>query len=173
MLDAVRQGIDLLAARAPDRRRILVLVGESRDRGAKTKPQEILALAQRSNVTIFTVTYSAYVTPFTTKASDLGPPPDEGINPLAMIKEVSRLAKENIGVELPALTGGRHLSFQTLHALENDLTIIGKEVHSQYLLSFTPPAEPMSSYHSLHVSVKGHPEAIVRARPGYWTTNQR
>lgn len=174
VLDAIGEGLRLLAAQPSDRRRILLVVGESRDRGSKTKPEEVLALAQRSNVTIFTVIYSAYATPFTTKASDLGPPPpDSGFNPLAIVSELSRLAKRNIGQALPATTGGRHVSFQTLHGLENDLVGIGKEVHSQYLLSFTPPSEPAPSFHSLQVSVKDHPEAVVRARPGYWTSGPR
>ena len=118
--------------------------------------------------------YSAYATPFTTKASDLGPPPpNSGINPLAIASELSRLAKRNIGQALPASTGGRHVSFETVHGLENDLVGIGKEIHSQYLLTFTPPSEPVSSFHSLQVSVKGHPEAMVRARPGYWTSGAK
>jgi VWFA-related protein len=170
MLDASLKGIELLAARAADRRRILLLVGESKDRGSKTTLQEVLAGAQRANVLIYALTYSAYVTPFTTKSSDLGPPPDAGVNPLA---ELSRLAKRNMAQALTVATGGRQLSFQTLHAFENDLTSIGKEIHSQYLLSFTPPAEPSPSYHSLEVSVNGHPEAVVRARPGYWTSGTR
>jgi hypothetical protein len=123
-------------------------------------------------VTIFTVTYSAYATPFTTKASDLGPPPpDSGINPLAWVIEAGRLAKQNIGQTLAEYTGGRHLSFETSHSLENDLAGIGKEIHSQYLLSFRPPPESTPAYHSLQVIVKNHPEATVRARPGYWTSH--
>jgi VWFA-related protein len=170
-LDAVRQGLDMLGAKPSDRRRILILISESRDRGSKTKPQEILDMAQRSNVTIYTVTYSAYLTPFTTKATDLGTPPDVGINPLAWVTEISRLAKENIGEALAVSTGGRHLSFRTLHSLEDDMASIGKELHSQYLLSFTPPFEATPSYHSLQISVKTHAGAIIHARPGYWSTS--
>ncbi len=176
VLDAIGEGLRLLAAQASDRRRILLVVSESRDRGSKTKPEEVLALAQRLNVTIFTLTYSAYVTPFTTKASDLSSSapdtgPDPAISPI--ITELARLAKRNIGQALPASTGGRHVSFETVHGLENDLVGIGKEIHSQYLLTFTPPSELVSSFHSLQVSVKSHPEAVVRARPGYWTSGAR
>lgn len=169
-LDACLTGIELLASRTADRRRILLIVGESKDRGSKTTLQEVLARAQRANVTIYALTYSAYVTPFTTRASDLGPPPDAGVNPIA---ELSRLAKRNMAEALTVSTGGRRLSFETLHAFENDLTGIGKELHSQYLLSFAPPSEPTPSFHSLQVSVKDHPEAVVRARPGYWTSGAR
>lgn len=170
-LDAIREGLDMLSTRPSDRRRILILISESRDRGSKTKAQDVLDMAQRSNVTIYTVTYSAYLTPFTTKATDLGTPPDAGINPLAWVAEISRLAKENIGEALPVGTGGRHLSFRTLHSLEDDVASIGKEMHSQYLLSFTPPFEETPSYHSLQVLVKTHPDAIIHSRPGYWTTS--
>lgn len=170
-LDAIRQGLEMLAAKPPDRRRILILISESRDRGSKTQPQDVLDMAQRSNVTIYTVTYSAYLTPFTTRATDLGTPPDAGINPLAWVTEISRLAKENIGEALAASTGGRHLSFRTLHSLEDDMASIGKELHSQYLLSFTPSFEMAPSYHSLRISVKTHPDAVIHARPGYWTTS--
>jgi len=168
-LDAIREGLDLLATKPSDRRRILILISESRDRGSKTKPQDVLDEAQRSNVTIYTVTYSAYLTPFTTRTTDLGTPPDAGINPLAWVTEISRLAKENIGEALAVSTGGRHLSFRTLHSLEDDMVSIGKELHSQYLLSFTPPFEETPSYHSLQVSVKTHPDVVIHARPGYWT----
>jgi hypothetical protein len=53
--------------------------------------------------------------------------------------------------------------------LERDLTEIGKEVHSQYQLSFVPEPEKNATYHKLTVSVKGYPDVNVRARPGYWS----
>jgi hypothetical protein len=53
--------------------------------------------------------------------------------------------------------------------LENDLTEIGKEVHSQYQLSFIPSPETNAVYHELTIKVKNHPDALVRARPGYWS----
>jgi hypothetical protein len=70
---------------------------------------------------------------------------------------------------LAEYTGGRHLSFETVHRLEQDLTEIGKEVHSQYQLSFAPEVEGTPVYHELVVKVKEHPHAVVRARPGYWS----
>jgi VWFA-related protein len=170
LLDGIRSGLELLASRPPERRRILILISEARDRGARAKRQQILEQAERSNVTIYTLIYSAYVTPFTTKASDLGPPPDGGFDVLAIVKEVAHATKENIGESLPALTGGEHFSFQTLHGFETDLASMGKEIHSQYLLSFTPPTESPSSFHTLQVSVKGRAGTVVRSRPGYWST---
>ena len=109
------------------------------------------------------------MTPFTTKASELGPL-EGGGGLLAIFTEIGRLAKTNIGSALAEYTGGRHVSFATLRSLENDLAAIGKEVHSQYLLTFTPPDEPVAIYHRIEVKIANHSEAIVRTRPGYWTT---
>jgi len=68
---------------------------------------------------------------------------------------------------------GRQLSFATLHRLEEDLAEIGKEVHSQYQLSFVPETEKNAVYHQLTVTVKDHADAVVRARPGYWNGLER
>ena len=122
----------MLSEKFGDRRLVLV-ISERRDRGSKAKATDVLMEAQRNNITIYTVTYSAYITPFTTKASDLGPQWNAPFNPLAMVTEVAHLAKENIGVALAEYTGGRHVGFSTLHRLEDDFASIGKEVHSLML----------------------------------------
>ena len=70
---------------------------------------------------------------------------------------------------LAQYTGGRQLSFATLHKLEDDLSEIGKEVHSQYQLSFVPETEKDAIYHELKISVRDRPDLMVRARPGYWS----
>ena len=74
LLDAVAKGLDLLANRPNGRRRVLVIIGESKDRGSAMKIQDLLPEIQRSGVTIYNLAYSAYLTPFTTKASEYSPP---------------------------------------------------------------------------------------------------
>lgn len=169
VLDGVEQAIGMLSRTLSDRRRLVLVISEPRDRGSKAKATDVLAEAQRENVTIYTVTYSAYVTPFTTKASDLGPQWDAPFNPLAMVTEVAHLAKQNIGATLAGYTGGRHVGFSTLHGLENDFASIGKEIHSQYLLTFTPPSDAAPAFHTVSVSVLDQPKLTIRTRPGYWT----
>jgi VWFA-related protein len=171
VLDGVEQGIRLLSKRPSDRRRLVLVISEPRDRGSKTKATDVLAEAQRENVTIYTVTYSAYITPFTTKASDLGPQWNAPFDPLAMVTETAHLAKQNIGTTLAGYTGGRHVGFSTLHGLEDDFASIGKEIHSQYLLTFTPPSDTAAGFHTISVSVRDQPKLTIRTRPGYWTEN--
>ena len=167
-LDGVATALDLLARQPRNRRRIILLISETRDRGSRMSLNGVLQRAQQENVTIWTVSYSAYVTPFTTSAADWQ---DEGgdksFNILAAITEPARLAKVNMSNVLARYTGGRHLSFARLKSLEDDLASIGKEVHTQYLLSFVPSHEP-PAIHSIEIQVTTYPESTVGYRPVYW-----
>jgi VWFA-related protein len=67
-IDAVRAAVDLLARRPPERRRVILLIGEKHDRSSKLKIPEVIAAALKANVTIYAVSFSPMLTPFTTKA---------------------------------------------------------------------------------------------------------
>jgi VWFA-related protein len=168
ILDGVDGAIALLAKRPREERRLILLLIEARDRGSEAKASDVLTRAEQQNVTIYTASFSAYVTPFTTKASELQPAAASGLDILGLFTEIAHATKQNVGKALADYTGGRNLNFETLHRLEEDLTEIGKEVHSQYQLSFVPESETKAVYHQLAVAVKDHPEAVVRARPSYW-----
>jgi VWFA-related protein len=123
-LDAVNQAVSMLAHRPAEDRRFVLMIGETRDRGSKRPFGAVALAAQRANATIYTLPYSAYVTPFTTKADELAPVDDGGI--MLVIPELAHLAKKNIGEALANSTGGQHLSFNTLRALEEDVVRVGK-----------------------------------------------
>ena len=72
------------------------------------------------------------------------------------------------GAALARTTGGRHLSFLTLGSLENVISRAGEEIHSQYLLSFTPTPSAKDGFHQIQVAIPSHPDAVVRVRLGYW-----
>lgn len=77
MNDAVLDAVKMFADR-PRFRRVLVVIGESRDRGSQAKLQEAITRAQAANVTIYPVNYSVYKTSFTSRGNErfgrLGPP---------------------------------------------------------------------------------------------------
>ncbi len=91
MLDAVELAARMLAARRPDGRRVLLLISESRDRGSRTKLDVAVNTVQQEGITVYAATYSAYLTPFTAKPSDL-PPPDQQSNDIDFGSIFSELA---------------------------------------------------------------------------------
>ena len=180
LTDAVAQGVRMLATRPENYRKILVIVGESRDRGSKTKLKAVVEAAQHAGVIVYPLTYSTQAVAWTARPED-NPPLPGGMDLGGAFVELSRLTSPNAADDLAATTGGRHLSFATLKGLEDALSVTGQEIHSQYLLSFAPispghnglapvPSMPGAhpGYHRLSVKVISRPDAVVRARPGYW-----
>ena len=64
-------------------------------------------------------------------------------------------------------TGGREYSFVNLRSLERAVSDLGEELHSQYILSYTPNNMDEGGYHEIRVEVN-RPSLSVRTRPGYW-----
>jgi VWFA-related protein len=179
LLDGVSLACDMLAARKEPARRAVVLISESRDRQTKARFADVALKAQKDDVVIYTLSYSAYATAFTQKASerqpadqpDLYDPSDKGsMNLLAIGMELARLSKINAAEALAQATGGGHYKFTTLHGLESQLSTIGTEVHNRYLLTFVPSEPQELGYHRLSVSVRKPGDFHVHARAGYWAT---
>ena len=168
-IDCVAESVRLLSSRPGNRRRVLLLISESRDRGSEANLWDTLTAAQKSGVEIYPITFSAQKTGWTTKAGELPPPQSGGgLNIIAIFVELGRLGKANAAEALARGTGGSTFSFATLRGLENAVARMGEELHSQYLLSFYPRAKAEDGYHEIQVKLPGRSELTVRSRPGYW-----
>jgi VWFA-related protein len=200
MLDAVIDASRRLHKRGRGRR-VLLLISESKDRGSETKLEHAIEAAQRADVAVYALTYSAQWTAWTTKPRDapvtppppplnpreanrpvITPPPSATSDPSdqmhrdrqqnsgdlgAVFSEIARLGKTNSVRALASATGGTQWGFTRLRGLEEALERFGGEVHSQYVLAFTPP-EGTHGFRRLKVEVLAGGSFRVRARPGYW-----
>jgi VWFA-related protein len=199
LLDAVQSAIEHLRRR-PGARRVLLLISESRDRSSETTLESVAIAAQSADVTVYAATYSAVKAAFTSKAPvsqprralkpkmpndtmgtvDGAPPskynakhsPSElQLDVLAGIGELVRLGKTNHAEVLTKITGGITFPFTRQKALEETIMKLGAELHSQYVVSFAPDA-PATGYHNLEVRLTRSGDLRVRARPGYWSTDE-
>lgn len=167
MVDAVDRSLAMLRDGPKDRRRVILLVGETRDRSSESSLSDVVTRAQRDNVSIYAVTFSPFLSQMSVKpheAKPSGPP----MNLLAIFTELARTGKENAAEALTRYTGGRLLSFVRQNALESAIAAIGEELHSQYILSFAPAADAKPEFHRIDVRVRGRSDVGVRTRPGYW-----
>jgi VWFA-related protein len=166
MLDAMSRGVEMLNARPTGERRVLIVIGESRDRGSETALADLVKAISQAAITVYPVVFSTYVTPFTTRTEELPPAPP--LDLLAIFTEPARLGKVNVAEVMARETGGRRFGFATLKGLERDLTNLGEELHSEYMVSYPAPAgEP--GFHRIEVRVNGRSGVAVRARSGYWS----
>jgi VWFA-related protein len=178
-LEAVKQSLSMLAKRKNDRRRILLVIGEKRDRSSKVKFSLVLQEAQRQNVLIYWLTYSPFFEPFSAgqkKVKSKDPskdgqplPPDMAPgNLLSVFSELAQQGKPDNSVQLTRTTGGRAIGFLKKEALEEAIQTIASEVHRQYIVSFTPNPGKPGEYHVLRIEVKNRPDLRARTRAGYW-----
>jgi VWFA-related protein len=201
MLDAVQSAVEHLR-RQPNARRVLLLISESRDRGSETALDAVIAAAQSAGVTVYCATYSAFKTAFTSKApvsrpkqplkpktpNDATgnvngnppgrfnpwpkiPPPEQQVDVLGGIGELARLHMTNTTEALTKSTGGTTFPFTRQKALEEAIEKLGAELHMQYVVSFVP-ASSAPGYHTLEVRLVRPGEFRLRARPGYWSTEE-
>ena len=137
MIDAVIEGMKMLETRPENYRRIMIVMGESRDRGSRHKLAEAIEMAQRAGVVIYAITYSAQGEAWSSSSENAPPMPGDA-DYIGAIGELARMGKINDANAFAKATGGRHLSFLKLGSLEAVVSRTGEEIHSQYLLSFAP-----------------------------------
>ena len=178
MIDAIAEA----AARLKERngRRMLLVIGESRDRGSDTAFQRVRELIEQESIEVFGIHYSAYATAMVAKPEDQPesssmvmsgdpndwPPAPPNVNLLAIGAELARLAKVKPLETLARATGGIDETFIKEAGLQHAIGKLGTEVHSQYVLSF-PQLEPSSGIHQIEVTVPAHRGMRIRSRHTY------
>jgi VWFA-related protein len=198
LYDALEEALHLLQKRDRARRRILLVIAERRDRTSKTKLDALLHDPALQDATIYWLTYSTFLTPFTNKTKtvwdrmtdeqkkdprrmqhdhpfpfpeeEVGLPPD--IAPGSLFDIFTSLARQttvDAAVLLSRTTGGRTFGFLKQDGLEEAIHAVADEVHQQYIASFAPPPDSAGRFHELRAQVKDRADLKVRTRTGYWS----
>jgi VWFA-related protein len=194
LLDAVDAATRMLQSSPPGDRKILLILGESRDRGSVHGLAPMVEAVQRTGIEVYFISYSPFKVAWTSGQKDGAPPPTPGTatnqaqlpgipnnpnnlnapnfgyypNYAGAVVELGRIGTPNAADALASATGGKHLSFTTEGGLQDALIRAGQEIHSQYLIAFAPKESDNIGFHKLQVRVPSRPDLIVRARPGYW-----
>ena len=193
VIDAVNTSIRMLTKRPKERRRVLLLIAEKRDKGSELRLREALTQAQFANVSIYSLDISTVVAALTDKGMPPRPPsiPPEAQhlpggypatpttidqnyyngNYVPVLVDIFKAAK-SIFVDdtldvFTRFTGGREYAFLGEKSLEKAVSGISEELHSQYLLSYQPNNQAEGGFHDIRVVVN-RPGLEVRTRPGYW-----
>jgi len=197
LTDAVIESVHMLRSRPANRRRILLIISEVRDKGSEGKVRDALLDIQMNNVSVYGVDISRMMAGLTSP----GPEPRPDTLPPAMtplpggqpatpntimqatggqgnsaqfvplLVEIYKDAKAvfvDNPVEVYAKgTGGTQFSFAKQKGLEDAIQKIGLEIHSQYIITYHPNNTDEGGFHQIEVEVN-HPDVRVRTRPGYW-----
>ena len=162
LYDAMATAVDMLKGEPATRRRIMLVVGESRDDGSKANFGGVVRDAEHANVTIYAIGPSSATRDLLQDAPALW------AAPAIFLLQQGRNRSKNHDLEVAAAaTGGAHYHAVRAETLRDALDKIGGELHAQYILTYRPNAERAPGFHSIAVSVL-RPDVEVRARPGYY-----
>jgi len=183
-------------------RRVLLVVSEALDSGSETRLGEVLRQAQLQNITIFSIGLSTFRSDLQSKPRDNAPVPiappgistvpgppgtvnvppaggpgGDGVDLIALAQVIVRQTKSaetKRVLELAAVaTGGGYYSTFKGRSIEAALDEIGGELHSQYMLSYSPPRSDDGNdfgYHKIDVSLAAGKSQgkKISSRPGYY-----
>jgi VWFA-related protein len=165
IMDAVKCAIGELRLQPASFRRIILLLSQAQDDGSEAHTEDMVRSLAESGTTIYSLTFSpkqARVKGHFAKPVN-GNPRDQ-----KSLGVVLKAMRENTAAEVAALSGGEHLRFRDERDLETKLSILAKDIHSGYTLSFSPSSHD-SGFHAIAVHVvKKHTRLEVVARTIYW-----
>jgi VWFA-related protein len=198
LVDAVMDGTRMLRSRPKERRRIMLLIGETRDLGSEGRAREALIGLQTANIVFYPVDMSRFITsltaPPTPPRPDNRPPASVPLpsnvpatpgnveqtyqigeraefEPLMMeiYRDVKSIFIANPVEVFTKGTGGTQFGFHSQRTLENAIAELGEQLHSEYTISYAPNNRDYLGYHPIRVEVQGHPEVgKIVTRPGYY-----
>jgi len=197
VVDVVMESIRMLQKQAQERRRVLLLIAEKRDKGSEGRLREVLTQAQFANVAIYSLDISTVLATLTTKGM---PPPPPSIPTTAqhipaggaltpttidqnyyngnyipvfvdIFKATKSLFVDDTLDVFTRFTGGKEYSFVSEKSLDKAIQGISEEIHSQYLLSYVPNNLTEGGFHDIKVVVN-RAGLEVRTRPGYWVAGR-
>jgi VWFA-related protein len=177
------------------RRRVVILLSRNADKGSQAHLQETVRDMQFHNVIVYCIDISKVLTAVM-KKPDYPRPMNGGIPPEAqpnlrgngaasattniqqadgnvfsavppLLRSIHDLFKKTPAEAFTYFTGGRMYSFARQRGLEEAITDIGKDLNSQYVLSYSPNNKDEPGFHNIKVSVD-RPGLQIRTRPGYW-----
>lgn len=199
IVDAAVESARMLSHRPQNRRRIILMICETRDLGSESRAREALIDLQLGNIVFYAVDMSRFVTTLTAPPEEPRPfsqPPTAYTLPggvpstpttvaqtfggnggraefmplmIEILKDVKYIFKDNPVELFTKGTGGSEFGYVRQRGLEEAIAKIGDELHSQYIITYSPNNKLEGGFHQILVEVERRPDVKkVLTRPGYW-----
>lgn len=176
ILDAVNYSVKMLDEVPKDRKRVLLLISETRDHGSQTATiDDVIKSIGNSNTVVYTLAFSPSKSNVldTLKGAnnpDLHPEQTEvheDANLLAPFMLAAQAMRKNTAKAIAVQSGGEYQMFASGKGFDARMNDFSNHLHSRYLLSFQP-SRPRPGLHQLTVKLKEPGTATVLARSSYW-----
>ena len=172
ILDALSYSARLLELRPRNRRRVLLLISESRDHGSKTTTvQNLVQQLAASNILVCSLTFSPLRGRFSEDLRTL--PSGDKFDLLVPLRASLGIFQKNVALGIAEVMGGEEGRFRDKTSFDATFASITSGVRGRYLLSFTP-RQPKPGPHSIRVRLRdARKDLVLRARSEYWAVERR
>ncbi len=168
IMDAVGYSLDLLSAQPADRRKILLLVSESRDHGSVHV--SVPSLVQRigeTNTLVLSLIFSPVRAELGFDWRHGGGYRGDSAGLLAPLLMTYNAMRKNVPKALVEMSGGEYANFSRDKRFQMDVVQLANDALNRYLLSFHP-SDLRAGLHHLKVMVHVNEKARVIYRTSYW-----
>ena len=176
VLDAIHDAVKLLDSTPQNRKRVLLLISETRDHGSQSATiDDVIKGIGNSNTMVYALAFSPSKSNLLDtlrgnnnwdlhpEQSEMKPNPDL-LAPFVLAVQAMR---KNVPSTVASMTGGEYELFSTRNRFDARLTDFTNHIHSRYLLSIAPK-NPHAGLHRLSVRLKEPGKNSVLARTSYW-----
>jgi VWFA-related protein len=168
ILDALSYSMGLLDRRPAGGRRVVILIGETRDHGSHTKFESIAQRAGVTNTLIYSLSFSPVRAEVVSDLKTEKASPNGGANLAAPILMAFNGFRKNVSTDIAKLSGGEYLTFGNQQTFDSQMAALADGDRSRYLLSFQP-ADPKPGRHTVSVRLRNSDRNMtVTARTMYW-----
>jgi len=174
ILDAVDFSVKLLEKAPRERKRVLLLISETRDHGSHAaKVDDVVAEIGQSNTAVYALAFSPSRSNVldTMRGNNLDEM-HEGVNFLDLGYRLSQAMRKNTPEAVASMTGGEYESFATGKGFDARMIDFTNHVHSRYLLSIEPKS-PRAGLHRIRVRLRNQADRVVLARNSYWAVGAK
>ena len=202
LVDAVEEADHMLRNRPQNRRRVVLLIGETRDMGSEARGRETLINLQLHNIVVYAVDISRLLatlngpTPYprpdnrppamTPVPSNVPATPNtvmqmtgsqgDSAQFMPLLLEIYRDAKAIFKTNPVHLfskgTGGTEYSYYRGHGLEQAVEDIGEQLHNEYMISYRPNNLDEGGFHEITMAIDSRLAKRYQARLGYWLASR-
>jgi VWFA-related protein len=171
ILDALQFSVRLLENVPNPRRRVLLLISETRDHGSHiAKIQDVVTGVGNSSTVVYALPFSPSLSQVLD--TERGSNKDEwggSPNLIAPLMMVSQAMRKNTANAVATMTGGEYEMFESRRSFERLMVEFTNHLQSRYLLSFEPQS-PHPGLHEIRVRLRdpGKNKNKVLARTSYW-----
>jgi VWFA-related protein len=181
VLDAINHAVRLLSNVSQNRKRVLLLISETRDHGSQSATiDDAIKAIGNSNIVVYALAFSPSKSNVLDTLrgnnnwnlhpdqTEMTPNPDL-LAPFVLAVEAMR---KNVPRTVASMTGGEYELFATHKKFDVRMTDFTNHLHSRYLLSIAPK-EPHPGLHQLRVRLKDPAKNSVLARTSYWAEERK